>query len=174
MTEIKLYKKPLKGLKILALTIPFVAIGVWIIFEKPIGSSDYIIACLCTCFFGLGFSVGLFQTFDKRAQIIINEIGIWDRTTKQDMVKWEQIQGVYPLEIYNQRFVCLVLDDTFEIKKKFYKWAAKMNEDIGAQKVNLLMSQLKIDEQTMTNFIREITKTERLNRAVIIKKYFNN
>lgn len=174
MTEIKLYKRPIKGLKILALTIPFVAIGIWMIFEKPFGSSDYIMAWLCTCFFGLGIAVGLFQTFDRRPQIIITENGIWDRTTKQDIIKWEQIQSAYPLDIYNQKFVCLVLDNTFEIKKKLYKWAAKMNEDIGAQKVNLLISQLKIDEHTMTKFIKEITKTERINRSTIIKKYFDS
>ena len=49
-----------------------------------------------------------------------------------------------------------------------------MNENIGAQKVNLLMSQLKIDEFTMTKFIKEMTKTERKNRNTVIKKYFNN
>jgi hypothetical protein len=174
MTEIKLYKTPLKGLKILALAIPFVAIGIWMIFEKPVGSSDYIMAWLCTCFFGLGIPVGLFQTFDRRPQIIINENEIWDRTTKQDVIKWEQIENAYPIDIFQQKFVCLVLDDTFEIKKKLYKWAAKMNENIGAQKVNLLMSQLKIDEHTMTKFIREMTKTERKNRGTVIKKYFDN
>jgi len=174
MTEIKLYKRPLKGLKILALTIPFVAIGMWMIFEKQVGSSDYIMAWLCTCFFGLGIPVGLFQTFDRRPQIIINENGIWDRTTNQDEIRWEQIESAYSLDIYKQKFVCLVLDDTFEIKKKLYKWAAKMNEDIGAQKVNLLMSQFKIDEHTMTKFIKEMTKTERNNRNAIIMKYFDN
>ena len=174
MTETKLYKRPLKGLKILALTFPFVAFGICMIFEKPVGTSDYIMAWLCTCFFGLGIPVGLFQTFDRRPQIIINENGIWDRTTKQDEIKWEQIKSAYPLDIYKQKFVCLVLEDTFAIKKKLYKWAAKMNEDIGAQKVNLLVSQLKIDEHTMTKFIKEMTKTERENRTAVIKKYFDN
>ncbi|MEI7597354.1 MAG: STM3941 family protein [Bacteroidota bacterium] len=172
MTEIKLYKRPLKGLKILALTIPLVLIGIFLIFEKSVDSSDYIMAWLCTCFFGLGIPVGLFHTFDRRPQIVINENGIWDRTTKQDEIKWEQIESAYPLVIYKQKFVCLVLDDTFEIKKKLYKLAAKINEDVGAQKVNLLMSQLKIDEHTMTKFIKTMTKTEKQNRPTIIKKYF--
>ena len=49
-----------------------------------------------------------------------------------------------------------------------------MNEDIGAQKVNLLMSQLKIDEHTMTKFIKAMIKSERQNRNAIIKNYFDN
>ena len=173
MTKFKLYKRPLKGLRIFALTIPFVAIGIWMINKEPVGTTNYIMGWISTCFFGLGIPVGLFQTFDRRPQIIITENGIWDRTTKQEEIKWEQIQEAYPLDIYKQKFVSLVIDDTFVLKKNLYKWAAKLNEEIGAQKVNLLISQLKIDEQKMTNFINEIIATEKKNRQGIIKKYFD-
>ena len=172
MTEFKLYKRPLKGLRIFALTIPFVAIGIWMINKEPVGTTNYIMGWISTCFFGLGIPVGLFQTFDRRPQIIITENGIWDRTTKQDEIKWEQIQEAYPLDIYKQKFVSLVVDDTFIMKKNLHKWVAKLNEAIGAQKINLLISQLKIDEFTMTNFINEIISTEKGNRQTIIKKYF--
>ena len=52
--------------------------------------------------------------------------------------------------------------------------AAKLNEAIRAQKVNLLVSQLKIDEHTMTDFIKEMTKTQKENRQNIIRKYFQD
>ena len=133
----------------------------------------YIVGWLCICFFGLGIPIGFFQVFDRRPQIIINENGIWDRTTKQNEINWEQIESAYPLDIHGQKFVCLVLYDTFEMKKSLYKWAVKLNEDIGAQKVNLLMSQLRIDEHEMTKFIEAIITTEKQNRQTIIKKYFN-
>ena len=77
MTEVKLYKTTLKGLKIFALTIPFVIIGIWMIIKDE--SSGWLI----TLFFGLGIPVGLSQLFDRRPQIIINENGIWDRTKNQ-------------------------------------------------------------------------------------------
>jgi len=174
MAEIKLYKRPLKGLKIFALTIPFVAVGIWMINNESIGTTNYIMGWLCTCFFGLGIPIGLFQIFDRRPQIIITENGIWDRTTRQDEVKWEQIVEAYPLDIYKQKFVSLVVDDTFVMKKNLYKWAARLNETIGAQKMNLLVSQLKIDEHKMTDFINEIVSTEKINRQHIIKKYFDS
>lgn len=174
MAEIKLYKNPLKGLKLFALTIPFVGIGIWMITKEPIGTTNYIMGWICTCFFGLGIPIGLFQTFDRRPQIIISENGIWDRTTKQDEIKWEQIKGAYPVNIYRQKFVSLVIDDSFVIKKNLYKWAARLNEEIGAQKVNLLVSQLKIDEHKMSDFVNEIISTEKTKRYNVIKKYFDN
>ncbi len=173
MLEIKLYKRPIKGLKIFALSIPFVAIGIWMITKESIGTTDYIMGWVCTFFFGLGIPVGLFQTFDRRPQIIITENGIWDRTTKQDEIKWEQIKKAYPLDIYKQKFVSIVVDNTFVMKKKLYKWAAKLNEAIGAQRINLLVSQLKIDEHELSNFINEMISTEKANRRNIIKKYFD-
>ena len=174
MTEVKLSKRPLKGLKILALTIPFVLIGIWMIREEEAGTTNHLIGWLCTCFFGLGIPVGLFQTFDRRPQIILTEKGIWDRTTNQDQVRWEQIKGAYPLDIYSQKFISLVVDDTFEMKKPLYPWAAKLNEAIGAQKINLSVTQLKIDEHAMTDFIHEIISVEKEDRKAVINKYFNN
>ncbi len=174
MTEIKLYKRPLKGLKIFALSTTFVLIGIWAISKEPVGSFDFIMGCVCTCFFGLGILVGLFKTFVRRPQIIITENGIWDRTTKQDEVMWEQIKGAYPLDIYKQKFVSLKLDESYQMKKNLYKWAAKLNEAIGAQKMNLQVSQLKIDEHIMTEFINEIISVQKVKRQTIIKKYFDN
>ena len=176
MTEVKLYTSPLKGLKIFAFTIPFVIMGICMINKDSgeIGNTVYhIIGWLCVCFFGLGIPIGFFQVFDRRPQIIINESGIWDRTTKQNEIKWEQIESAYPLDFHGQKFVCLVLCDTFEMKKKLYNWAAKLNEEIGTQKVNLLMSQLRINEHEMTTFIEEIIKTAKQDRQTIIKKHFD-
>ncbi|MBN8835645.1 MAG: hypothetical protein J0I09_00145 [Sphingobacteriia bacterium] len=173
MTEIKFYKSSSKGLKIFVWPILFAAMGIWL-FSKSASSFDNIIAWVCVCLCGLGIALGLFQTLDRRPQIIIDENGIWDRTTNGDEIKWEQIKAVYPLDIYEQKFVSLVLDDNLEFKKKLSKWGAKITEEIGAQKINLLMSQLKIDEHKITSFINEIIKVEREKRQIIIKKYFDN
>ena len=155
------------------MTIPFVLIGIWMITREPVGTTNYIMGWFITCFFGLGIPVGLFQLLDRRPQIIINESGIWDRTTNQDEVKWEQIQGAYPLNIFGQKFISLVVDDTFVFRTKQYKWAAKINERIGAQKLNLHLGQLKIDENELINFLQEMTETQRENRRTIMKKYFD-
>ena len=140
MLEIKLYKSPFKGLKLIALAISFVAIGIWMIMKEPYGTNDYILGWISISFFGLCIPLGLFNMFDKRPQIIITENGILDRTNNQDEIKWEQIKSACTLEIYKQKFISLLVDETFILKKKQFRWAAKINEVIGAQKVNLNLS----------------------------------
>lgn len=171
MTEIKLYKTTTKGLKIIGMCLPFVAIGLWMVTEEPVGTTPYIMGWFCTCFFGLGIPLGLFHTIDKRPQIIITEIGIWDRTTNQEEVKWEQISEAYPLDIHGQKFISLATDDTFIFKKKPFKWAAKINKQIGAQNFNLHLGQINIDEIELTNFINRLSKESIEERRNLIKTF---
>lgn len=171
MTEIKLYKTTTKGLKIICMCLPFVAIGMWMITDNPYGSTEYIMGWFGTCFFGLGLPVGLFQAFDKRPQILITENGIWDRTTNQDEVKWEQIIEAYPLDIHGQKFISLVTNDTFVFKKKPYKWAAKINEFLGARNLNLHLGQINIDEVEFANLINQLSQQSIDERRRIIKTF---
>jgi len=171
MAEIKLFKTTKKGLKIIGMTIPFVVIGIWMITQEPYGTTNYIVGWLCTCFFGLGIPVGLFQTFDKRPQIIINENGIWDRTTKQPEIKWEEIIEAYPLDIAGQKFISLVTVDTYVLTKEPYEWASKINEEIGAQKLNLSLGQINIDECDLTNLINELSKADKRERRKLIQSF---
>jgi hypothetical protein len=160
MTEIRLYKSPLRALRILLLTIPFVAIGIWMASASGIDTSDRVIGALCILFFGLGIPVSLFQLFDRRPQIIINQTGIWDRTTKQDVIKWEAIKYAYIIEIYRQEFIALMLDESFELKAPKYKWVTRLNELVDAQKVNISLGQVKIDSAKMLRFILLMIKPE--------------
>lgn len=171
MAEIKIYKISLKGLKIIGMSLPFIFIGVWMIYNSALGSTNYIMGWVCTCFFGLGIPVGLFQTFDRRPQIIINENGIWDRTTKQDEIKWEQIMDAYPLDIFDQKFVSIVTDDSFVIKKRIHKWAAKLNKAIGAENLNIQLSQTNVDEHKLTELIKSLAKAEKEDRGNIIQSF---
>ena len=171
MTEIKLYKTTTEGLKIIGMCLPFVVIGVLLISIEPHGTTSNIAGWFCTCFFGLGILIGLFQAFDKRPQIIINENTIWDRTTKQGEIKWEQIIEAYPLEISGQKFIALVTDNTFTFEKKPYKWAVKLNKKIGAQKLNLHLGQINTDEIELTSLINELSKADKEERKKLIKSF---
>lgn len=124
-----------------------------------------------TCFFGLGIPIGIFQTFDKRPQIIINENGIWDRTTRQDEIKWEQVIKAYPLDIFSQKFISIVADKTFVFKKKQYKWAARINKKVGAQQLNIYLGQINIDINKLTELINDLSKAKKEERKKLIQSF---
>ena len=174
MTELKLYKSNSKGLKILALCLPFVLIGIWMISEKQNGTFDYYMGWFITSFFGLGIPISIFTLLDKRPQIIINENGIWDRTIKQNEIKWEQIKESYLLEIYNQKFISIVVDETFVFKKNIFSWLKKLNKYVGAQELNINLSQIKIDENKLTDFINNIRMSEKNLRNNQIQNFNSN
>jgi len=173
MTEIKLYKTPLKAIRIFLLSIPLVAIGIWEIIANDPFTFDWIMGLICASFFSLGLVVGIFHFVDKRPQIIINEIGIWDRTTKQDMIRWEQIKEAYPISINRQKFLSIVTDNSYLFKTEQYKWATKLSEKVGAQKLNFQVSQIKIDENRFAEFINSMILLEKSDREKKLKEYLN-
>src|SRR5918993_5324854 len=111
MTEYKIYKSRWKAIKLLAVCSLFVAAGFFIL---SAGKASPLGAWLTIGFFGLGIPVSLFQLLDRRPQIIVNEIGIFDRTAHKDFINWEIIQDAYLSEVYGQKFVCLVVEQHFE------------------------------------------------------------
>lgn len=168
MTEIKLYKSPWKALKTFAFAAPFIAIGIYLLTKPDSNSTDLFIGWFGLIFFGLGIPVGLFHLFDRRPQIIINELGIWDRTTKQGLIHWELIEGANPVNFLGQKLICLQLDKTFEIVNKQSKWATFLNTSKEAHKLNLHLEQIKkIDP---IKFIALIKSMSELNPSERNKK----
>jgi hypothetical protein len=172
MTEIKLYKSSWRAIKLILLCSIFVAIGLWgIMTDMPSWIAWFIIG-----FFGLGYPVGLLHLFDRRPQIIINEIGIFDRTTHKDFINWEIIHDAYPIDIYNQKFICLVVDEQFipsKKKGKIYRKTAKFNEMIGAQELNLSLGQIRIDVSKLTEFIILMRSAKKSDKMELIAKALN-
>ena len=142
--------------------------------EKQNGTFDYYMGWFIASFFSLGIPVSIFNLLDRRTQILINENGIWDRTTKQNEIKWEQIRESYLIEIYNQWFISIVADETFVFKKNAFSWLNKLNKYVGAQELNVNLSQIKIDENKLTDFINTIRISEKHQRRNLIKNFSSN
>lgn len=174
MKEIKLYKSPWKAIKLLGLTIPLISVGIWLILRNESSLIDRIMGWIGVPFFGFGFLLAFFHMFDKRPQIIINETGIWDRSTKQDLIKWEFIKNAKPLDVFGQKFVTVTMDKSFKRKKAQYGWAKKIGKEVGSTGLDLQLSQIKIKPERMTKFIKDMIKVEEKNRAILIDKYFDN
>ena len=169
MKEIELYKSPWKVIKLILLCSIFATLGLWGFLT---GHMPNWVAWLNICFFGLGYPVGLFHFFDRRPQIIINETGIFDRTTNKDFINWEIIQDAYLIDIHKQKFICLVVDEKFkpsQNKSKLYQKTAKFNEAIGAQELSISLGQIKIDPEKLIEFILLMRTANKSKQNYLVK-----
>jgi hypothetical protein len=174
MKEIRLYNTAWKGLILILIALAFVAVGIWMISREPYGSTKYVMGWIGSCLFGLGIPIGIFNIFDKRPQLIINENGLWDRKSKQDEVKWEQIIEANISEIYNQPFISIATDVTFKLKNKQYSWAKNLTEAAGLAQFNISLGQIDANEAKLCELINSLSKAEKGDRNKIIQSFENN
>ena len=170
MLEYKIYKSPKKALKLLVSSFLFVGVGFFIL---TVGKPNPIIAWLTIIFFGLGIPVSLFQLFDKRPQIIINEIGIFDRTAHKDFINWEIIQDSYIVKVEQVAYICLVVPEEFEPstnKSKLKKRIAGLSKAIGFQELNIFLGNVNVNAERMGEFILSMRSAEKGNRQNLIIK----
>ncbi len=57
------------------------------------------------------------------------------------------------------------------LRKNPYKWAAKINKEIGAQNLNIHLGQFNIDEHKLTELIQSLAKAEKRDRKKIIQSF---
>jgi hypothetical protein len=132
----------------------------------------YLIACL----FGLGYPIGIYHLLDRRPQIVINEFGIFDRTTYKDFINWEVIQGAYAIDMAGQRFIVLTVDDKYlsSIKKEKVARSISNLVDFGPQQINISLGQVPIDEVKLAEFILEMIKVPPKDRKEKLKNRLLN
>lgn len=171
MTEIKLYKSPWRAIKLLVISSVFVAIGFRGLYDGKMPSGFDWIGII---FFGTGIIVGLFHLFDRRPQIILNETGVFDCTTHKEFINWEIIQDAYLIDIFRQKFICLRVDERFKPSKKrsrLYRKAARFNEVLGAQELNISLGQVKINPERLTEFILYMRTAGKGERVMLLNRF---
>jgi hypothetical protein len=147
MNEIRFYKSPWKTLRLLLLCSPFIILSSYDIFVNHSSIEPVFLNWCCLCFFGLGLPISIFHLFDRRPQIIINEIGVFDRMAYKDIVNWELIRDAYTREVYHQTFVCLVLDEKAIPLLKNKSKRKNLSKAWGFQEVNLSLGQISGRDQ---------------------------
>jgi len=174
MSEITLYKSPLKALWLIALCSFFVIPSLYFIFTED---NPKFIVWLCAGFFSLGYIAGFSNLFDRRPQIIINSIGIWDRRLKIEIVFWEDITDAYlyhirtpRLKLKSQSFISLVLKPEISKKIKTPKWIENFNYKVGAQKANINVSDIKVNKDKLLSAVKQLSAEQLENRNAIISK----
>ncbi|RZJ57431.1 MAG: hypothetical protein EOO55_03400 [Hymenobacter sp.] len=174
MKEIKIYKSPWKAIKIMLLCSIFVVPSILILLRS---SDSPWQLWLSIGFFGLGYPLGIVQLLDRRPQIIINELGIFDRTTHHSFINWEIIQDAYLVEMHKQPFICLVVDEAFEpsrTKGRFGRRMAQLSKEMGFQELNIALGSVTLKAERLADFILAMRAAEKPARVFLVEKAIDN
>ncbi|MGI4738941.1 MAG: STM3941 family protein [Janthinobacterium lividum] len=174
MPEFRLYKSPAKAIKLLLGCAAFVALGV-LLLRAP--DAPAWVAWSSIGFFGLGTPVSIFQLLDRRPQIIINEVGIFDCTAHRDFINWEIIQDAYLAEAHRQVLICLLVDEAFKSSRKkgqFGRRMAALNKELGFQELNISLSYVSVDPERLAGFILAMRSASMPERTSLVKQAIAN
>ncbi|MEN7548041.1 STM3941 family protein [Rapidithrix thailandica] len=173
MNEINLYKSTGKAGKAILFSFLFLIAGVWLLNSgsslKWVGWGNLIV-------FGPSILINLFHLFDRRAQIVINEQGIFVRAMKQETLPWKYIKGTLPNPDYKNRALLLLTDTSYTPPLDKWYNNIKVTESWGGQTLSIPIEKIKVDEDNLKELIAsmvEVNQTGKGNRQGIISQYNN-
>ncbi|HEY9731995.1 MAG TPA: STM3941 family protein [Drouetiella sp.] len=152
-----LYNSKGKYARLLFICALFVICGITIV------TSDHSQSALITgwssiVFFGLGIVVAIRQMLDNKPRIIIDALGIHDRTLKVGLIEWADIQDASLTRIQREHFIQLDLSDEHKYLERLstgHKRAARANTFLGYQKLNINLSGVACNPGQILNIVRQ-------------------
>jgi hypothetical protein len=168
--ELKVYNSRWKSIRLMLICSPFVVIG-FLMLGQP--DAPQWAAWFSILFFGLGYPLGIYQLFNRKPQLTLNEIGIFAPAIHHDFINWEIIRDAYVAEVYRQQFICLVLDEQFEPSKrkgKLRQHLADLNKELGFQELNIPLTSLAVDAVKLATFILVVQAAAMPEREFLFKQ----
>ncbi len=91
----------------LLISMAFVAFGAFMVRD----GENAFFWWLCIGFFFLAIPIFLWQIFDSRPRLILDENGVIDRRLGVGKIFWKDIKGLSVRTVYKNDFVCLYTDE---------------------------------------------------------------
>ncbi len=168
LQEIKIYRSIWKPIRLILLSTIIFATGLLML--DTYDSDNWINWIVIVCG-GLGYPVALFQLFDRRPLMRINEIGIFDRTQNKDFINWDIIQDAYIASVRKEKFICLIINQDVTGFKKSGKFRRTMEEiaiGMGFQKLNLSIGFTDVEAEKMLEFILAMRHAKKAERIILL------
>lgn len=136
---------------------------------------DIFFGVVMVLFFSAGIVIFTIQIFNRKPQLIINEVGVWSIALKEGQhLKWEYIDDCYKYQIFRQKFICFDTKGKLSFKKKYkYHKLRQLDKKIGVGDFNIEVSKLEVDTEklfTLFNLLRIASLEERKD---LIKNFSN-
>lgn len=151
--EIKLYNSSKRNTKLALLGAIFFFLGLSMVtsdYLDWIGWISFIFMGIVPCF------IVIYNILDKRPLIVVNNMGIYDRTAHKETINWEVIKDAHITYLYDKPYLALVLQEEFEpsyTKGKLQKAYSRFNKSLGFEEVTLSLGRVDLDEQKFLDFV---------------------
>src|SRR5881397_2362895 len=133
----------------------FVAGGVFLLAvdKSPEGT---LVGWMSIVFFGGCTLVFVWQLFDTRPRLIIDDRGVWDRALKVGVVEWHDISDAYVKHIQGNPFVCIALRDPTKYTRRLsplLRRMASLNRALGFTELSLNLTGTDLDAEQIRELI---------------------
>ena len=118
----------------------------------------------CIVFFGAGVPIAVWQIFDSRPRLMIDEHGINDRTMGVGLIPWSEIEDAYVKSIERNDFICLVVRDPSLWMHKVSpvkKAMVAANLKLGFTELNVNLSGVDVSTQQIHELILKMSAARR-------------
>jgi hypothetical protein len=109
-------------------------------------------------FFSACAAVGIWQGFDRRPRLVIDDEGVFDRTLKVGRIPWSAIAGATPRSMRGNHFIALDLrneEQWIARLAKPYQVMVKGNVALGFAQLNLNLSGTDANPDELLALIRQ-------------------
>ncbi len=157
------------GFKLIGLASLFVVPSIYFIAAHEPEMST--VSWVSICFFGWGYPIGLYKILDRRPHLIINELGVFDRSLGNKTINWEVINDAYIAQVHGIEFICLSINASFDLqlkKSKFKQMMASANKSLGFQEYNINLENLRVDAGALVTLILQMIHAEKPERTRLL------
>jgi len=161
MTLIEIMTSKVKYVILLVVAAGFVVAGMFII----LAGGPAWIGWMNIFLFGCGcIPIFFWQVLDSKPRLVIDDMGVFDRTLGVGKIPWEEITGAYKMTIQGNAFVCLNLPNADRYVSKLNpikKALLKTDEKLGFTPISLNLSGTNVDADQVVEFILKMIETKR-------------
>ena len=164
--EIVFYNAPFKNAVYALLSAGFaVGAAAIVLTDNRLPIHKIILLWIGVLFFGYGVTVFVRRLFDKEPRIVINDVGILDRSLGVGVIEWRDIRSAYIWSYQRSECICLELYDTKRYTKKLSpvrRLFVALNRAVNATPFSITASGTNgSTEQVMQPILRRITAVGR-------------
>ena len=164
MKEIKIFSSRSNALKLLLISLLFVAIGYVLLQDAPQDSKKYYFSIFGMIFFGLGIPIGIYKLLKRKLILTISNEGI---KYKSKSYNWEDILITESKNFSYQNHLSIYLNTYENLDGSFIKDFQNLKK---GSKISIVIDNENIDMIELENLTNLLINSDSVNRQRLIRR----